>query len=70
MLARHASDLIGPSSGTFYKLYVQIWYVVIRVLLDTSSRYQVTAGGSGGNGGNSSSSGGGGGGGGASSSSS
>ena len=24
-----------------YKLYSQIWYVVIRVLLDTSSRYKV-----------------------------
>ena len=42
MLARHVSDLTGPSSGTFfYKLYVQIWYVLIRVLLDTSSRYEV-----------------------------
>ena len=28
MLARHVSDLTGPSSGAFfYKLYVQIWYV-------------------------------------------
>ena len=44
MVARHVSDLIGPSSGEFYKLYLQIWYVVIRVLLDTSSRYEVTAG--------------------------
>jgi hypothetical protein len=25
----------------FYKLYVQIWYVVIHVLLDASSRYGV-----------------------------
>ena len=42
MLARHVSDLTGPSTGAFYyKLYVQIWYVVIRVLLDTSSRYEV-----------------------------
>ena len=42
MLARHVSDLTGPSSGAFfYKLYLQIWYVVIRVLLDTSSRYEV-----------------------------
>ena len=41
MLARHVSDLTGPSSGAFYKLYVQIWYAVIRVLLDTSSRYKV-----------------------------
>ena len=32
MLARHVSDLNGPSSGAFYKLYLQIWYVVIRVL--------------------------------------
>ena len=38
MLARHISDLTGPSSGAFYKLYLEIWYVVIRVLLDTSSR--------------------------------
>ena len=41
MLALHVSDLTGPSSGAFYKLYLQIWYVV---LLDTSSRYFVTAG--------------------------
>ena len=41
MLARHVSDLTGPSSGAFYKLYSQIWYVVIRVLLETSSRYEV-----------------------------
>ena len=41
MLSRHVSDLTGPSPGAFYKLYVQIWYVVIRVLLDTSSRYEV-----------------------------
>jgi hypothetical protein len=41
MLARHVSDLTGPSSGAFYKLYLQIWYVVIRVLLDTSSRNEV-----------------------------
>ena len=40
MLALYVSDLTGPSSGAFYyKLYVQFWYVVIRVLLDTSSRY-------------------------------
>ena len=42
MLARHVSDLTGPSLGAFvYRLYVQIWYVVIRVLLDTYSRYEV-----------------------------
>ena len=41
MLALHVSDLTGPSTGAFYKLYVQIWYVVIRVLLDTSSSYEV-----------------------------
>ena len=40
MLARHVLDLTGPSSGAFYKLYLQILYVVIRVLLDTSSRYE------------------------------
>ena len=28
MLARHVSDLIGPSSGAFHKLYLQIWYVL------------------------------------------
>ena len=28
----------------FYKLFVQIWYVVIRVLLDTCSRYEVVGG--------------------------
>ena len=28
MLARHVSDLIGPSSGAFYKLHFQIWYVL------------------------------------------
>ena len=43
MLARHVSDLTGPSSGAFHKLYLQIWYVVIRVLLDTSSRYTETS---------------------------
>ena len=42
MLARHVSDLTGPSSGAFYEMYLQIWYVVICVLLDTSSRYEVT----------------------------
>ena len=44
-LARHVSDLTGPSSGAFvYKLYVLVWYVVLLfVLLDTSSRY-LTAG--------------------------
>ena len=41
MLARHVSDLIGPSTGAFYKHYSQVWHVVIRVLLDTSSRYEV-----------------------------
>ena len=45
ILARHVSDLTGPSSVAFvYKLYVHICYVVIRVLLDTSNRYEVTAG--------------------------
>ena len=44
MLARHVLDLIGPSSGAFYKLFLQILYVVIRVLRDTSSPYEVTAG--------------------------
>ena len=39
MLARHVSDLIGPSSGAFCTICIRrLWYVVIRVLLDTSSR--------------------------------
>jgi hypothetical protein len=39
MLARHVSDLIGPSSGAFCTSCIRrLWYVVIRVLLDTSSR--------------------------------
>ena len=34
MLARHVSNLIGPSSGAFvYKLYLQIWYVVVRTVV-------------------------------------
>ena len=42
MLARHVSDLIGPSSGAFFTSCIhRLWYVVIRVLLDTSSRYKV-----------------------------
>ena len=41
MLARHVSELTGSPSGAFNKLYLQIWYVVIRVLLVTSSRYEV-----------------------------
>ena len=32
MLARHVSELIGPSSGAFYKLYLQILYVVIQLV--------------------------------------
>ena len=45
VLARRVSDLTGPSSGAFYKLYLQIWYVVLLcVLLDTSRRYEVTSG--------------------------
>ena len=40
ILARHVSDLTGPSSGAFfYKLYVQIWHVVIRVLPHTKSEH-------------------------------
>ena len=43
MLARHVSDLTGPSSGAFCtSCMCRLWYVVIRVLLDTSSRYLVT----------------------------
>ena len=40
--ARHVSDLISPSSGAFCtRCMCRVWYVVIRVLLDTSSRYKV-----------------------------
>ena len=42
MLARHISDLTGPSSGAFLQAVCADWYVVMRVLLDTSSRYEVT----------------------------
>ena len=43
MLARHVSDLIGPSSGAFCTSCIcRLWYVVLLcVLLDTSSRYKV-----------------------------
>ena len=37
MLARHVSDLIGPSSEAFYKLYLQIWYV-LRLDVSSSTR--------------------------------
>ena len=41
MLARQVSDLIGPSSGAFCASCVcRLWYVVIRVLLDSSTTYQ------------------------------
>ena len=44
-LARHVSDFIGPSSGAFCTSCIRrLWYVVIRILLDMSSRYEVTAG--------------------------
>ena len=42
MSARHVSDLTGPTSGAFYTSCIRrLWYVVIRVLFDTSSRYKV-----------------------------
>ena len=42
MLALHVSDLTGPSSGAFCTSCIRrLWYVVIHVLLDTSSRYEV-----------------------------
>ena len=42
LLARHVSDLTGPSSGAFCTSCIRrLWYVVIRVLLDTSSRYKL-----------------------------
>ena len=45
-LALHVSDLIGPSSGAFCTNCIgRLWYVVIRVLLDTSSRYKVVTAG-------------------------
>jgi hypothetical protein len=40
-VARHVSDLNGPSSGAFTSCMLQIWYVVICVLLDTSKSYAV-----------------------------
>ena len=41
MLARHVSDLIGPSSGAVCTSCIcGLWYVIIRVLLDTSGRYK------------------------------
>ena len=40
-----SSTCFGPHRSiirsVLCKLYLQIWYVVIRVLLDTSSRYKV-----------------------------
>ena len=43
---KFSSTCFGPHRSiirsVLYKLYSQIWYVVIRVLLDTSSRYEVT----------------------------
>ena len=42
MLARRVSDLIGPSSGAFCTSCIRrLWYVLIPVLLDTSSRCKV-----------------------------
>ena len=43
MLARHVSDITGPSSGAFCTSCIRrLWYVVLLcVLLDTSSRYEV-----------------------------
>ena len=42
MLAPHVSDLIGPSSGAFCTSCIRrLWHVLIRVLLDTYSRYKV-----------------------------
>ena len=42
MLGRHVSDLIGPLSGAFCTSCIcRLWYVVIRILLDTSSRNEV-----------------------------
>ena len=44
MLARHVSDLTGPSSGAFCTSCIcRLWYVVtLCVLLDMSSRYKIT----------------------------
>ena len=42
MLARHVSDLTGPTSGAFLQaVFADLVCAVIRVLLDTSSRYEV-----------------------------
>ena len=40
-MAEHVSDLSGPSSGAFTSCMLQIWYVVIYILLDTSRCYAV-----------------------------
>ena len=40
MLARHVSDITGPSSGAFCTSCIRrLWYVAIGVLLYKSSRY-------------------------------
>ena len=41
MVARHVSDLNGPSSGVFSSCMLQIWYVVFCVLLNMSRCYAV-----------------------------
>ena len=42
VLARHVSDLIGPSLGGFCTSCIRrLCDVAIRLLLDTSSRYEV-----------------------------
>ena len=42
MLARHVSDLTGPTSGAFLQaVFADLVCAVIRVLLDTPSRYEV-----------------------------
>ena len=38
-MARHVSDLSGPSSGAFTSCMLRVWYVVFCVLLDTSGCY-------------------------------
>ena len=44
ILPRHVSDLTGPSSGAFCTSCIcRLCYAVIRVLLDTSSRYKAVS---------------------------
>ena len=43
MLARHVSDFTGPSSGEFYKLYLQICCVLLCGYNHTTARLMISA---------------------------